>query len=354
MDINPATPPPVGSIIDQMFGPAPLPPVRCGENTTSVQQAVAQGTLGVGYSGSGLLLFYFIGVSKVLQQLGVIKPGTTKVAATSGGIIGCAPDFGLIDHDTFLKVGKDFVTRCRNRNNCAGQLDSEVGRIMDIVLPPNAHEVLNGTAYIMYATPNEQGAPIGEYVNTYESRDDLAEAIRTGTYLPMWSAPSMTRLFRGKRAYDGGFRRALPCPPDVTYCVTASVLPPLDFNHLLRQLLEGKTMGILSKALRSTLGGSPWQFLTQFVRANRGSGYKMEEIIMGAVAYSTAVNPGPGVHIYPGKYNPNPFPMWDWILKMVIPPTPEEVDIIVEMGVKDAEAWAREVGLSPLPLPVGR
>jgi hypothetical protein len=42
-----------GSVIDQMFGPPPLPPVRCGENTTSVQQALAQGTLGVGYSGSG-------------------------------------------------------------------------------------------------------------------------------------------------------------------------------------------------------------------------------------------------------------------------------------------------------------
>lgn len=51
-----------------------------------------------------LLLFYFIGVSKVLQQLGVIKPGVTKVAGTSGGIIGCAPDFGLVDHETFLKV----------------------------------------------------------------------------------------------------------------------------------------------------------------------------------------------------------------------------------------------------------
>jgi hypothetical protein len=34
----------------------------------------------------------------------------------------------------------------------------------------------------MFARPNEQGAPIGDFVSTYESREDLAEAIRTGTY----------------------------------------------------------------------------------------------------------------------------------------------------------------------------
>jgi hypothetical protein len=80
----------------------------------------------------------------------------------------------------------------------------------------------------------------------------------------------------------------------------------------------------------------------------------LEEVILGAISYSSAVNPGPGIHIYPGKYNPNPFPMWEWLLKMIIPPTPEEIDTIVEMGAKDAEAWAREVGVTPLPLPVGR
>ncbi len=89
-----------------------------------------------------LLLFYFIGVSKVLQQLGVIKPGVTRVAGTSGGIIGCAPDFGIVDHDTFLKVGKEFVTRCRNRNNCAGQLDAEVSRVVNLILPPDAHKTV--------------------------------------------------------------------------------------------------------------------------------------------------------------------------------------------------------------------
>jgi hypothetical protein len=167
----------------------------------------------------------------------------------------------------------------------------------------------------MYARPDKRGAPQGEYVSTYDSRDDLASAIRAGTFseslslaqppdspasdsklkslaqlsarnrelqlphiapphltphppnpphppVPMWSAPSMTRMFRGQRAYDGGFRRALPCPPGVTFCVTASVLPPLDPYEILRNLLESDTLKAISWALRSTLGTAPWQFIS--------------------------------------------------------------------------------------------
>jgi hypothetical protein len=79
----------------------------------------------------------------VLQQLGVIKPGKTPVAATSGGAIGCALDFGIVDHDDFLKAGKDFVSRCRDKHNCAGTLGSEVSRVVDKILPPNAHEIVS-------------------------------------------------------------------------------------------------------------------------------------------------------------------------------------------------------------------
>jgi hypothetical protein len=41
---------------------------------------------------------------------------------------------------------------------------------------------VNGTAYILFANPNEKGVPVGNWTNTYDSRDDLAQAIRTGVY----------------------------------------------------------------------------------------------------------------------------------------------------------------------------
>jgi hypothetical protein len=40
---------------DQLWGPAPLPPLE--QNTTSLQEAISRGTLGVGYSGSGCVFF---------------------------------------------------------------------------------------------------------------------------------------------------------------------------------------------------------------------------------------------------------------------------------------------------------
>ncbi|KIZ03627.1 hypothetical protein MNEG_4327 [Monoraphidium neglectum] len=308
---------------------------------------------------AGLLLFYFIGVSKVLQQLGVIKPGETRVAGTSGGIIGCAPDFGIVGHDKFLAVGKEFVTRCRAKNNCAGILDSEVSRVVEQLLPPDAANIVsrgargargaavNGTAYILFANPNEKGVPVGNWTNTYDSRDDLAQAIRTGVYLPMWSGPAMTRPFRGVRSYDGGFRRALPCPPNVTFCVTASVLPPLNFRELLDSLNEPYTNRVLRRALSSTLGAHPMAFIQNVMLKNKVTSYKVDEVVLGTVAYLSAVNPGPDVHIYPGKYNKNPYSIWEWLLMMIIPPTPDEIDIIVKMGADDATSWAREQGLLP-------
>jgi len=41
---------------------------------------------------------------------------------------------------------------------------------------------LNNTAYFMYAHPDENGVPIGDYVHHYETKEELQEAIRTGVY----------------------------------------------------------------------------------------------------------------------------------------------------------------------------
>ena len=42
---------PAPTMMEKLFPPAPLPPLH--QNTTSLQQAMHQNTVGVGYSGSG-------------------------------------------------------------------------------------------------------------------------------------------------------------------------------------------------------------------------------------------------------------------------------------------------------------
>ena len=153
----------------------------------------------------------------------------------------------------------------------------------------------------------------------------------------MWSGPSMTRTFKGMQAYgeppqwqqaraaaaaaarglyaparppppppaapppsDGGFRRQLPCPPDVSFCITVSALPPVTWADLVHSLLESDTMRLLQGALRSTLGKSPMQFVMNVLLPARNSNYRLGEVVYGMVAYFSNVNPDKAVSIYPG------------------------------------------------------
>ena len=50
----------------------------------------------------------------------------------------------------------------------------------------------------MFARPDHRGAPVGDYASTYESREDLADAMRTGTYRE-WTAQCFEGRGRGER-----------------------------------------------------------------------------------------------------------------------------------------------------------
>lgn len=40
-----------------------------------------------------------------------------------------------------------------------------------------------------------------------------------------------------------------------------------------------------------------------------------------------------------------PYTIWEWLTMLVIPPTPQDIDVLVAMGEADAAAWAAENGL---------
>lgn len=176
------------------------------------------------------LLFYYVGVSKVLQQIGVIKPGHTKTAASSAGergpsrraraqpavrarrraipwppgslrtppppspsrshpqscnplcparprphpyagILSAAIDHGFATHDQFLATGKAFAARCRAKHNCAGVLSEEVQKTAEQLAPSDAAARLSGVGYIALSSPNVLGVPVGHYVVNYTSRE---------------------------------------------------------------------------------------------------------------------------------------------------------------------------------------
>lgn len=93
----------------------------------------------------------------------------------------------------------------------------------------------------------------------------------------------------------------MPCPPGVTYCVTVSALPPVTWTQLINGLLETDTMGLLQRAVRSTLGAKPLQFALNVLLPNRNGDYRLDEVVYGVLAYFSGVNPDPSVSIYPGE-----------------------------------------------------
>lgn len=330
--------------------PAPLAPFA---NTTSLSVAMSHNTLGVGYAGAGFLLFYYIGVSQVLQQLGVIKPGRTKTAGASGGILCATVDYGFVTHDQFLRVGKDFVARCRAKNNCASVLSEEILAVTEKLAPPDIAERISGIGYIALAYPNANGWPIGDYVSNYTSRADAISAIYAGTYLPMWGGPTMTTTkFRGKPYYDGALRTPLPCPRgNTTFCLKVSVVPPLHWNA--EQVVAGAVQNWpeLLRAVTSTLEPNPAKFLLGAIGEQLRRPFERQEAVpAGAVAFLSNQPPADLIDIYPGKYHPNPFSLVEWMSMVLVAPTDETIDRMVEMGEKDAQAWARQMGLLPAAL----
>ncbi|KIZ04622.1 hypothetical protein MNEG_3337 [Monoraphidium neglectum] len=335
---------------------APLQSGTQFHNTTSLQLAVKQNTLGVGYAGAGFLLFYYVGVSKVLQQLGVIKPGHTKIAGASAGILSAAVDYGFVSHDEFIKLGKDFAARCRANYNCAGTLGDEVVRMADKVMPADAHIRLSNmsVAYMALSTPaGRVGIPEGDYVTKFKSRQDLMDAVHAGVYVPLWSGPDAMTKFRNETTYDGAYRSPMPCPTgNTTYCIKMSVLPPWTTAEVLRDAMDPRVWPELLQVLNVTTKANPVRFFLEGIR-NRVMQPDQHFGKLAAAGYTYVTlqarlhQLAGGVDIWPGKWAKNKFSIVRWMLMVLTPPTPDVIDEIVQMGIDDGHAWARDMGLEP-------
>ncbi|KAI8469754.1 MAG: hypothetical protein J3K34DRAFT_274428 [Monoraphidium minutum] len=336
-----------------------LQPATAFHNTTSLRAAMQQNTLGVGYAGAGFLLFYYIGVSKVLQQLGIIRPGHTKIAGASAGVISAAVDYGFVSHDEFITIGKEFAGRCRANYNCAGTLGEEVARVANKVAPQDADKRLNqmGVAYMTLSTPaGRLGVPEGGFVNKFESRQDLMDAMHAGVYVPLWSGPSSTTKFRNQTVYDGAYRSPMPCPGgNTTYCIKVSVLPPWTQAELTRDLANPGTWRVLLSAINATAGGHPLRAALAGLasRAKAAPGQSAGDLVAAMYTYSTLQarlhTLAGGVEIWPGKWAKNPYSIARWMLLVLTPPTDAQIDEIVEMGKADGLAWARDMGFAATP-----
>jgi hypothetical protein len=85
----------------------------------------------------------------------------------------------------------------------------------------------------------------------------------------------------------------------VTFCVTASVLPPLNFRELLDSLNEPYTNRVLRRALSSTLGAHPMAFIQNVMLKNKVRAGAGRQFIMRA---ALVVCRGTGECVCAGKH----------------------------------------------------
>lgn len=353
----------------------PLPPLY--QNTTSLTAAVSGGTLGVGYSAGGYLVAYFVGVSKVLQQLGIVKKGETKTAGSSAGGLAQLVDhpYGP-SHDKFINGTLTFVDYCRSGHiKCIDHLDEAIEKLfLDLIDPsvpfdPNYDKRCTVFSMVNVTLPANvtKGRKLGpgraagvdaemvnsvtgsgqntqkEVVGTFNCKQknihEFTELMRTSVYVPGWSHPTNKyRLFNGHPSYDGAFVQPMPCPPNVTYCIKVLSVVPAEVQIYLRAFTR------YPEYWASTLT-TMREFLTEMINSDPSS--------MGNINWREwfglfSAGSSQMADIYPGKYSKSPISPMETIYGIFTPPRPKTVKALYRSGQVDALMWAKEQGW-PIP-----
>jgi hypothetical protein len=348
--------PPGGDIFKQ-----PLPPIV--QNTSSLLEAVHTNNLGVGYAAGGFLVFYFLGVSKVLQQLGVVRRGAVRTAGSSIGALVQGIDHpGGGSHDDFVRRGLKFCERCAAAGNCFGTLDTAYANLLEEMLSPDVAQRISGKACLVVSRNTSQH-PLGQAFCDYNTRGEVLEALRTSAFVPGWSSKQTSRPFRGGRAFDGIFSQPLPCPHGVKFCIKISALPrgspspgPSVPDAAEVVSTAGLAAGLVGRLFGGSSGRSPAGTGAAASSSSAGDGSPLAtlmELVNSArsidlTAWTGILSSfhGAGIpaDIWPGKYGRRNLPASSYYLHMLVPPDAATAVAMFEEGQLDGRAWAREQG----------
>lgn len=193
-------------------------PAVSNVNGSSIAAAAADGTLGFGFSGSGFLLFYFVGVSSVLRNLGVINSSTT-FAGASGGSINSAVACAGVDASQQFDAARTTARSCRPSNGCRGFLDAALHKQLQTILPNDAAQRCSGRLFVVVTEAQPRRQPDTPLLlgSNWTDNQQLVLALRASSYIPVQSGRAATLklpwLPGNVAAYDGGFTVGIPCPP---------------------------------------------------------------------------------------------------------------------------------------------
>lgn len=164
------------------------------------------------FSGCGWITPFHLGVIKSLRDAGYLT-NKSVVAGSSGGSI--AATIAATDACTskamelILKLSKD---KEFNRNKDLG-----IRRVILEFLPSS--ESFKGCNNILHITVTQVSPAFVRHpivVSDYHSNEDLAAAVSSSCYIPLWSNLALSTDFRGTRVIDGGVFSFMPPIGNVT------------------------------------------------------------------------------------------------------------------------------------------
>eukprot|EP00877_Chromochloris_zofingiensis_P008287 jgi/Chrzof1/3711/Cz13g06050.t1 len=281
------------------------PPVG---DANPVVAALRNHSAGISLSGSAFATPYHLGVTERLMQLGIISHDTPTAGVSASALVAVAirckiPLERVLN--SLKAASKDFTD-----NGRMGRMRTVLEKHIEDLLPPDAHKQCTPEMFSLSMT-RYQGPCIPCWhpqivSTTFESREELVDALLATAQLPFLSSGRMTARFRGRRYIDGGLRMPVTPIKGVDYCIRVYCLPRKYLTRIW-----------------------PYRIMQH--------------------------PPAPEeIDISPGEFSPWPFTYGQCSKYSMKPQTAEWMDLMFERGRQDAQHWANSIGLSKGTAPITR
>ena len=309
------------------------------------------------FSGSGFLIFYYMGVMQRLIDLCLVDPKTTLFGGISEGAIVTSLTCAGKTPTEILQLLQNTLSQCEiNKVLCqANGLNSFFKKyVLDVALDPVTNPGVydrcgKGQVHIGMSSINPNSTSLDGCValvpKTYYSLADFEEALLTTNYLPclIGPCPRQYTTFRNQPAFDGGFAVLYEdiCRGELKNCIKVTAVktgpltkPPTTNLATPKTVPKCPTTSPAAKQEDRLLDVWPNPYLYS---------WKPDHDCTKNKAYDVYVDPCENIEpdIYPGKYAFLNYTVQQWNTLSMNPTavTPQDVENMITQGKIDVSAW---------------
>lgn len=175
------------------------------------------------FGGCGWALAWSLGVARGLARL---RPAELDrfSGASGGALVAATLALGINQRDALDAMRAAAQGLSRRGTSAFGRTGDVLERILEDLLPADAHERLRGSALLTVSVTmlRPYSLPRSWLVSDFgASREDLKQALLASCYLPEYTRRgSRSTMFRGARCVDGGLTNNTPLLDDHTFLIS--------------------------------------------------------------------------------------------------------------------------------------